>query len=53
MAKFIANLLVLAMAVTFLLMAASLDGPLAWAGYLWGGLLFVAVVVNWSRVSKN
>jgi hypothetical protein len=53
MAKQIANFLVLAMATTFLLMAAALTGPLAWAGYLWGGMLFVAVIVNWSRVSKN
>jgi len=53
MAKQIANFLVLAMATTFLLMASQLSGPLAWAGYFWGGLLFVAVVLNWSRVSKN
>lgn len=53
MANFIANLLVLAMAVTFLLMAMALDGALAVIGYVWGGLLFVAVVLNWSRVSKN
>lgn len=53
MAKFIANLMVLAMAVTFLLMAMALTGPLAVAGYVWGGLLSVAVVINWSRVSKN
>ena len=53
MSKFIANLLVLGMAVTFVLMAMRLDGPLAFFGWFWGILLFIAVTVNWSRVSKN
>lgn len=53
MAKFAANLIVLSMATTFLLMAMALDGALAVVGYVWGGLLGIVVVVNWSRVSKN
>lgn len=53
MAKFAANLIVLAMATTFLLMAMALSGALAVIGYVWGGLLAIVVIVNWSRVSKN
>ena len=53
MSKFIANLLVLAMAVTFALMAMRLDGALAFFGWFWAVLLFIATAVNWSRASKN
>jgi hypothetical protein len=53
MSKFIANLMVLAMATTFVLMAMRLDGVLQFFGYFWGALMGIAVAVNWSRVSKN
>jgi hypothetical protein len=53
MAKFIANLVTLAIAVTLILMAIESDSVLQVLGYFWGALLSVAVIVNWSRVSKN
>ena len=53
MSKFIANLLVLAMAVTFALMAMRVGGVLAFFGWFWAVILFIAVTVNWSRASKN
>jgi hypothetical protein len=52
-AKFIANLVTLAIAVTLILMAIESDSVLQVFGYFWGALLSVAVIVNWSRVSKN
>lgn len=53
MAKFIANLLVLAIAVVLILMAVESDSILQVFGYTFGGLLFVAVTVNWSRGVKS
>jgi hypothetical protein len=53
MAKFIANLFVLAIASTLILLAVESTSILQWFGYTFGVLLFVAVAVNWSRVSKN
>jgi positive regulator of sigma E activity len=53
MAKFIANLVTLAIAVTLILMAIESDSVLQVFGYFWGALLGVAVIVNWSRVYKN
>lgn len=53
MTKFIANLITLAMASVLVLMAVESTSILKWFGYTFGGLLFVAVLLNWSRASKD
>ena len=53
MTRFISNLLTLGIAVTLILLAVESDSVLQWFGYGYGVLIFVAVVVNWSRASKN
>lgn len=53
MAKFIANLVTLGIAATLILLAVESDSVLQVFGFGFGGLLFVAVAVNWSRGSKN
>ena len=53
MAKFIANLLVLAIAVVLILLSVESTSALQYFGYGFGGLLFIASVLNWNRASKS
>ena len=53
MARFIANLLVLAMATVLILFAVESDSILQYFGYGFGVLMFIAVLVNWHGAAKN
>lgn len=53
MARFIGNLLVLAMATVLILLAVESDSILQWFGYGFGVLMFIAVLVNWTGAAKN
>lgn len=53
MTRFVANLLTLAIAVTLILMAVESQTVLQFFGYLFGVLLFIAVVINWTGAAKN
>lgn len=51
--KLAGNVMVLAMAVTFILLANQAEIVTKVLGYFWGGMLFAAVVLNWSRGTKS
>lgn len=53
MSRFIANLITLGIAVTLILLAAESNSFMKWFGYGYGVVIFVAVIVNWSRATKN
>jgi hypothetical protein len=53
MTKFIANLVTLAIAATLILLAVESNTVLQWFGYGFGGLLFVAALLNWSRADNR
>lgn len=51
--KLASNLLVLAMAVTFALLANQAEPITKFLGYFWSVLLTIAIVLNWSRGTKS
>jgi hypothetical protein len=51
--KYAGRVLILLMASTFIWLAQSANGVAQFLAYLWGILLFAALVLNWSRASKN
>ena len=53
MTKFIANIVTLAIAATLILLAVESNTVLQWFGYGFGGLLFVASLLNWSRADNR
>jgi hypothetical protein len=53
MTRLIANILTLAIAATMILLAVESQSILQWFGYGFGGLLFIATVLNWTRGDKS
>jgi hypothetical protein len=53
MTKLIANIVTLAIAATLILLAVESNTVLQWFGYGFGGLLFVASLLNWSRANNR
>ena len=51
--KIAGNVMILAMAVTFVLLANQAEIVTKVLGYVWASLLTVAVVLNWSRGNKS
>lgn len=53
MITFIANLVTIAIAATLILLAIESQTVLQYFGYVFGGLLFVALLLNWNRADKS
>lgn len=53
MITFIANLVTIAIAATLILLAIESQTVLQYFGYVFGGLLFVAVGLSWNRADKS
>lgn len=51
--KIAANLMILGMAVTFVLLANQAEIVTKVLGYVWASLLTLAAVLNWSRATKS
>ena len=49
----IGKVLILLMAGTYIWLAQTATGIIQFLGYLWGILLIVSLVLNWSRATKD
>lgn len=51
--KLASRILVIVMAASFLWLAQTATGLAQVLGYLWGGLLMLSLVLNWSGATKD